>query len=65
MSLQWSTEELERELDFTAGCVEDSVAVLVRWGLAHRNGRFVFASGAAVWCDRLLGEAELPVCAHD
>jgi hypothetical protein len=56
---QWSTDELARELtdrpdDFAErDRVDNAIRDLVRAGLAHRHGPFVFATRAAVRFDEL------------
>jgi hypothetical protein len=56
-----SEDELVRELtaephDFARrDAVENAIRELVGAGLAHRHGRFLFATRAAVRCDELRG----------
>jgi len=47
----WSLEELQRE--FRGEEIETAVDSLVAAGLAHRQGKFVFASQAAVRSEEL------------
>jgi hypothetical protein len=46
--------ELTRELGWEEERVEDALADLARSGLVNRQGRFAFASRAAVRCRELL-----------
>jgi hypothetical protein len=49
-----SSCELARELDWHANQVDDTLAALVRSGLAHLHGDFAFASRAAVRAAQLV-----------
>jgi hypothetical protein len=56
-SRHWSATELERTLDLGRIEIADAAAFLDRNGLAHRDNAFVWPTGAAVQCDRLLRES--------